>query len=113
MKTAMASWPAIRANRGNNRLELPPVQQKSKIYVRMTQLSSASDNSSSSEDEIKKTRHLPKDCADKFPLSRIPVSACFKKNNKESERLSFIKNTHPTGEQKVSKEESGKLYILR
>ena len=51
MKTAMASWPAGRANRGNNRFELPPVQQKSKIPVRMTQLSRDSDNSSSSEDE--------------------------------------------------------------
>ena len=72
-------------------------------------MSSDRDNSPSSEDEIKKTTHLPRDCADKFPLSRIPVSACVKKNNKGSERLSFIKNTHPTGEQKVSKEESGKL----
>ena len=100
MKTAMASWSAGRTNRGNNRFELPPVQQKSKIPVRMTQLSSDSDNSSSSEDEQQKTRHLPRDCADKFPLSRIPVSACVKKNNK---------NTQPTGEQKVLKEQSGKL----
>lgn len=102
----MASWPAGLANRGNNRLQLPPVQQKSKIPVRITQLSSERDNSSSSVDEMKKTRHLPRE--GKFPLSRIPVAACVKKNIKGSERL--IKSPQPTGEQKVSKEESGKLF---
>ena len=105
---AMASRPAGLVNRGNNRLHLSPVQQKSKIPVRITQLSSDSDNSSSSVDEMKKTRHLPRDGADKFPLSRIPIPACVKKNIKGSERL--INSTQPTGEQKVSKEESGKLF---
>lgn len=57
---------------------------------------------------MKKTRHLPRDGADKFPLSRIPVAACVKKNIKGSERL--IKSTQPTGEQKLPKEESGKLF---
>ena len=104
----MASRPAGLVNRGNNRLHLPPVQQKSKIPVRITQLSSDSDNSSSSVDEMKKTRHLPRDGADKFPLSRIPISACVKKNFKGSERV--INSKQPTGEQKVSKEESGKLF---
>ena len=108
MNITMASWPVGLANRGNNRLQLPPVQQKSKIPVRITQLSSNRDNSSSSVDEMKKTRHLPREGADKFPLSRIPVAACVKKNIKGSERL--IKSTQPTGEQKVPKEESGKLF---
>ena len=86
VKTAMASWPGGRANRGNNRLQLPSVQQKSKIPVRMTQVSSDSDNSSSTEDKMKKRRHLPRKCVDNFPPSRIRVSACVKKNNKGSER---------------------------
>ena len=108
MNITMASWPAGLARRRNNRLQLPPVQQKSKIPVRITQLSSNRDNSSSSVDELKKTRHLPREGADKFPLSGIPVAACVKKNIKGSERL--IKSTQPTGEQKVPKEESGKLF---
>ena len=106
----MASWPAGLAKRGNNRLQLPPVQQKSKIPVRITQLRSNRDNSSSSVDEMKKTRHLPREGADKFPLSRIPVAACVKKNIKGSERL--IKSTQPTGEQKVPREGSGKLFWI-
>jgi len=57
---------------------------------------------------MKKTRHLPREDADKFPLSRIPVAACVKRNIKGSERL--VKSTQPTGKQKVSKEESGKLF---
>ena len=69
----MASW--LHREEENDENRLPPLQQKSRIPVRVTRLSSDSDRSSSSEDEADKKGHLPSSVnklQNKRP-SRIPI----------------------------------------
>ena len=108
VKNAMASCLAGRENEGNNTVRLLPGEQKSKIPVRMTRLSSDSGKNSSSKDEKEKKWHLPRDSVDKLgnkPHSRIPFAVGKKKSSVDKKNLK--KKLKPAQEQKSLIKESG------
>ena len=108
----MASWPSGREIQGDNRIRLPPVQQKSKIPVRMTGLSSDSDKSSSTEDESEKRRHFPRESVDKLGNkrpSRIPIAAAEQKKS-NAEKTKVCKNKKLVEEQKPLEKHSGTVF---
>ena len=115
VKNAMASCLAGRENEGDNTIRLPPGEQKSKIPVRMTRLSSDSDKNSSSENETEKKQHLLRDSVAKLgnkPHSRIPLAVGKKKNSVDKKNL--YKKLKPAQEQKSVVKESGivRMFFL-
>lgn len=71
----MASWLHPQEKSDQNRL--PPLQQKSRIPVRVPQLSSDTDRGSSTVDDADKKVHLQKDSGSKVQnkrSSRIPIT---------------------------------------
>ena len=112
VKNAMASWLSGREKGGDNRIRLPPVQQKSKIPAGITRLSSDTDKNSSSEDETEKQRHLRRDSADKLgskPPSRNPLGLGAKKSSADKKKLN--KNMKPAEEQRSLGKKSGIVRI--
>jgi len=103
----MASWFAGREIGSDNRVRLPPVEKKSKIPVRMTRLSSESNRSSSSADDIEKKPQFPRE---NMRPSRIPVVVEEKKSRADKKKPR--KNMKPTEEQKPSGKHSGTVNIF-
>ena len=84
----MASW--LSREISDDGKHLPPLKQKSKLPARVTQLSSDSDKSSSSEDEGGKKSSLSKDSAEKLQsqrLSRVPIKVGQEENKIEKDKL--------------------------
>lgn len=99
----MASWLSQEIEEDR----LPPLKQKSKIPVRVTQLSSESDKSSSSEDEGDKKQRLPRDSVDKRQnkrASRIPIVVTQKKNNSDKEKLPMKNTANEIGEKPLARD---------
>ena len=110
----MASWLLGKKFEGDTRIRLPPVQQKSKIPVRMTRMSSDSDKSSSTEDESERKRHFPGKSVDKLGNkrpSRIPIAAAQQKKSNADNNKNY-KNKTPAEEQKPFGKHSGIVIVL-
>ena len=104
----MASQLTSREIGGANRNGLPPGQKKSKIPIRITQLSSNSDGKLSSEGATATKKQLSRNCVNKLgnkPPSRIPIKTECKKTSGKKKDLG--KNTKPVEDQKYSGKDSG------